>query len=76
MESRFEEFNLLITDHDDISGIDNVPDTIKRAIQVARAPELLWTQLRLGSQSYSSFFEIRQAIKQYLKARKRFKLKE
>ena len=39
METKFEEFNLLIKEHDDISGIDNVPDTIKRAILVARAPK-------------------------------------
>ena len=32
METEFEEFNLLIKEHDDISGIDNTPDTIKRAI--------------------------------------------
>ena len=41
METKFEEFNLLIKEHDDISGIDTVPDTIKRAILVARAPERL-----------------------------------
>ena len=44
IETKFEEFNLLIKDHDDISSIDNVPDTIKRAILVARAPEPLRTQ--------------------------------
>ena len=38
MESKFEEFNLLIKEHDDISGFDNVPGTIKRAVLVARAP--------------------------------------
>ena len=32
MESKFEEFNLLIKEHGDISGFDNVPDTIKRFI--------------------------------------------
>ena len=35
-ETKFEEFSLLIKEHDDISGIDNIPDTIKRAILVAR----------------------------------------
>ena len=35
METNFEEFNLVIKEHDDISGKDNVPDTIKRAILVA-----------------------------------------
>ena len=39
MEPKFEEFNLLIKEHDDISGVDIVPDTIKRAILVARAPK-------------------------------------
>ena len=39
MDSKFEEFNLLIKVHDDISGFDNVRDTIKRAILVARATE-------------------------------------
>ena len=63
METKFEEFNLLIKDHDDISGIDNVPDTIKRAFLVARAPEPLRTQLQLNSQSYSNFLEIHQARK-------------
>ena len=76
LESRFEEFNLLIKDHDDISGKDNVPDTIKRAILVARAPEPLRTHLQLNSQSYSSFHAMRQAINQHLKARKGFTLKE
>ena len=52
MESKFEEFNLLVKEHDDISGIDNIPDTIKRAILVARAPEPLRTHLQLNSQSY------------------------
>ena len=37
METKFEEFNLLIKEHDDISGVDNIPDTIKRAILVERA---------------------------------------
>ena len=74
METKFEEFNLLIEEHDDISGMDNIPDTIKRAILVARAPEPLRTHLQLNSQSYKTFFETRQAINQYLKARKGFKL--
>ena len=39
MEPKFEEFNLLIKEHDDITGVDIVPDTIKRAILVARAPK-------------------------------------
>ena len=76
MESKFEEFNLLIKEHDDISGKENVPDTIKRAILVARAPEPFRTHLQLNSQSYSTFLEMRQAINQYLQARKGFKLKE
>ena len=75
METEFEKFNLL-KEHDDISGIDNIPDTIKRAILVARAPEPLRTHLQLNSQSYTTFLEMRQAINQYLKARKGFKLME
>ena len=70
MESKFEEFNLLIKEHDDIPGIDNAPDTIKRAILVARAPEPLRTHLQLNSQSYTTLLEMHQAINQYLKARK------
>ena len=69
MESKFEEFNLMIKDHDDISSLDNVPDTIKRAILVARAPEPLRTHLQLHSQSDTNFLEMRQAINHYLKAR-------
>ena len=76
MESRFEEFNLLIKGNDDISGIDNVPHTIKRATLVARAPEPLRTHLKLNGQSFANFLEMRQAINQYLKTRKGFKLKE
>ena len=76
METKFEEFNLLIKEHDDISGIDNIPDTIKRAILVARAPEPLRTHLQLNSQSYTTFLEMRQAINHCLKARKGFKLME
>ena len=76
MESEYEELNLLIKDHDDISGIDKLPDTIKRAILVARAPEPLRTHLQLNNQSYTNFLEMRQAINQYLQARKGFKLKE
>ena len=76
MDTKFEEFNLRIKEHDDISGIDNIPDTIKRAILVARAPEPLRTHLQLNSQSYTTFLEMRQAINQYLKARKGFKLME
>ena len=58
-ETKFEEFSLLIKEHDDISGIDNIPDTIKRAILVARGPEPLRTHLQLNSQSYRIFFEMR-----------------
>ena len=76
MESKFEEFNLLIKEHDDIPAKDNVLDTTKRAILVGRAPAPLRTHLELNSQSYSTFLEMRQAINQYLKARKGFKLKE
>ena len=76
METKFEEFKLLITEHDDSSGIDNVPVTIMRAILVARAPEPLRTHLQLNSQSYTTFLEMRQAISQCLKARKGFKLME
>ena len=76
METKFEELSLLIKEHDDISGVDNIPDTIKRAIPVARAREPLRTHLQLNSQSYTTFFEMRQAINQYLKARKGFKLTE
>ena len=47
-----------------------------RAILVARAPELLRTHLPVNSLSYSTFLEMRQAINQYLKARKGVKLKE
>ena len=72
METKFEEFK----EHDDISGIDNIPDTIKRPTLVARAPEPLRTHLQLNSQSYTTFLEMRQAINQYLKARKGFKLME
>ena len=50
-----EGFNLLIKEHDDISGFDNLPDKIKRAILVARAPEPLRTHLQLNSQSYTTF---------------------
>ena len=71
VESKFEEFNLLVTEHDDIPGIDNIPDTIKRAILVARSPEPLRTHL-----SYATFLDMRKAINQYLRARKGFKLKE
>ena len=35
METKFEEFNLMMKQHDDISCFDNVPDTVKRAILVA-----------------------------------------
>ena len=76
METKFEEFNLLIKEHDDISGIDNIPDTIKRAILVARAPEPLRTHSQLNRQSSTTFLEMRQAINQYLKARKKIKLME
>ena len=76
VESKFEEFKLVIKDHDDISGKDNVLDTIKRAILVARAPEPLRTHLYLNSKSYTHFLEMRQAINQFLKARKGFKFKE
>ena len=76
LESKFEEFNLLIIEHDDMSGTDNIPDTIKRVILVARALEPLRTHLQLTSQSYTTFLEMRQAINQYLKARKGFKLME
>ena len=55
METEFEEFNVLIKEHDDISGFDNLPDKIKRAILVARAPEPLRTHLQLNSQSYTTF---------------------
>ena len=43
---------------------------------MARAPEPQRTHLQLNSQSYTSFLEMRQAINQYLKARKGFKLTE
>ena len=59
METKFEGFNLLIKEHDDFSGTDNIPDTIKRAILVARAPEPLRTHLQLNSQSYTTFLEMR-----------------
>ena len=61
---------MLIKEHDDISGMDNIPDTIKQAILVARAPEPLRTHLQLNSQSYTTFLEMRQAINQYLKRAK------
>ena len=63
-------------EHDDISGIDNIPDTIKRGILVARAPEPLRTHLQLNRQSYTTFLEMRQAINQYLTARKGFNFME
>ena len=50
--------------------------SIKRAILVTRAPEPSRTHLQLNSQSFANFLEMRQAINQYLKARKGFKLKE
>ena len=59
MESKFKEFNLLIKEHDDITGIHTVPDTTKRATLVAKAPEPLRTHLQLNSQSYSTFLEMR-----------------
>ena len=76
METKFEKFNLLVKEHDDISGTDNVLVTIKRAILVARAPKPLRTHLQLNSQSYTSFLKMRQAINQYLKARKSSELVE
>ena len=76
METKFEEFNLLIKEHDDISGKDNIPDTIKRTILVARAPQPLRTHLQLNSQSYTTFVEMRQAVNQYLRASKGSKLME
>ena len=72
METKFEEFNLLIREHDDISGVDKIPDTIKRAVLVARAPEPLRTHLQLNRKSYTTFLKMRQAINQHLKARKGF----
>ena len=60
METKFEDFNLLIKEHDDISGL----------------PEPLRTHLQLNSQSCTTFLEMRQAINQYLTARKGFKLME
>ena len=72
IDAKFEEFNLLIKGHDDISGRDNIPDTIKRAIIEARAPEPLRTHLHLNSQSYTTFLEMRQPINQYLKSAQGF----
>ena len=43
---------------------------------MARASEPPRTHLQLNSQSYTTFLEMRQAINQYLKARKGFKLME
>ena len=43
MESKFDEVSLLIEEHDDMTGIDNVLEAIKRATIVARAPEPLRT---------------------------------
>ena len=54
MESKFEELNLLIKEHDDIYGRDIVPDTIKRVILVTRASEPLRNHLQLNSQWYST----------------------
>ena len=48
METKFEEFNLLIKEHD-VSEKDNIPD--QASILVARAPEPLRTHLQLNSQS-------------------------
>ena len=60
-ETKFEEFNLLIKEHDDISSADNV----------ARAPEPLRTHWQWNSHSYTTFLEMRQAIGRYLKGRAR-----
>ena len=53
-ETKPEEFNLLIKEHDDISGIDNVPDTIKRAILGARAPEPGNQSIRESAQGFQT----------------------
>ena len=43
---------------------------------MARSPEPVRTHLQLNSQSYTTFLEMHQAINQYLKARKGFKVME
>ena len=76
METKFDEFNLLIKKDDDISGVDNIPDTIKRAVLVARAPEPLRTHFQLTSQSYTTFFRDASGNQSAPESTQRFKLME
>ena len=70
MEGKFEEFNLLVKDHDDVAGVDEIGDQIKKAVIVARSPEPLRTHLQLNSGIYTSWSSLSVAITQFLKARK------
>ena len=70
METKFEELNLLIKEHDDTSGFDNIPDTISERFLWQERQNHCEPYCKLNSQSY----EMRQATNQYLKARKGFKL--
>ena len=49
MDDKFENFCLMVKEHDDIPSSTNVPDGIKRAIVLAHCPGPLRTHLQLNA---------------------------
>lgn len=59
-----------VKEHDDIPGAEEVSDTIKKAILLAKTPDPLRTHLQLNAGTYSTFNDLRDAVHPFPRARK------
>lgn len=70
MDESLEPFLLQIKEHDGIPWPGEVPDSIKKAIFLAKTPDPLRTHIQLNTGAYVTFKEKRDTVHRFLRARK------
>ena len=70
VEERLAEFTQLVDRHDQVTGLDEVAPSIKRAVLLGNVPEPLKTHLQLNSVNLETFDKVYSATAEYLRGRR------
>ena len=73
VEDRQNEFLELVRRYDEANGTDPVPDQVKKACVISKAPEPLKTRFQLNVGKLGNFDALRVATEDYLRSRRIFK---
>ena len=73
VEDRLNEFLELVRRYDEANGTDPVPDQVKKACIISKAPEFVKTHLQLNVARLGNFDALRVATEDYVRSRRIFR---